>query len=143
MCSLLRTVYQHDVRVIKVERYDWLRNASGALTPDYWRGTLRPRPTVDWYLERIDDSIQSLDLTTSMETDVVLLAHSAGGWLGRVWMKENDGHSKVNKYISLGSPQLAPPKGVLDQTRGILNYVNNESPGAFHDNVEYKRIDPL
>lgn len=29
------------------------RNAAGLLDWNYWRGTLKPRPTVDWYLSRI------------------------------------------------------------------------------------------
>lgn len=34
--------------VAKVSRLDWLRNAAGLLDPNYWRGTLRPRPVLDW-----------------------------------------------------------------------------------------------
>ena len=34
--------------VVKVSRIDWLRNAAGLLDPNYWRGTLRPRPVLDW-----------------------------------------------------------------------------------------------
>ena len=43
------------VEVAPVARIDWARNASGALTRDYWAGTLAPRPTVDWYLERVGE----------------------------------------------------------------------------------------
>lgn len=35
--------------VAKVSRIDWLRNAAGLLDPNYWRGTLCPRPVLDWY----------------------------------------------------------------------------------------------
>lgn len=35
--------------VAKVSRVDWLRNAAGLVDPNYWRGTLRPRPVLDWY----------------------------------------------------------------------------------------------
>lgn len=35
--------------VAKVSRIDWLRNAAGLVDPNYWRGTLRPRPVLDWY----------------------------------------------------------------------------------------------
>lgn len=34
--------------VAKVSRIDWLRNAAGLVDPNYWRGTLRPRPVLDW-----------------------------------------------------------------------------------------------
>ena len=35
--------------VAKVSRLDWLRNAAGLADPNYWSGTLRPRPVLDWY----------------------------------------------------------------------------------------------
>lgn len=31
-----------------VRRIDWFRNGRGLIDPNYWRGTLNPRPTVDW-----------------------------------------------------------------------------------------------
>ncbi|KAJ9680109.1 hypothetical protein PVL29_019406 [Vitis rotundifolia] len=34
--------------VAKVSRLDWLRNAAGLVDPNYWRGTLTPRPVLDW-----------------------------------------------------------------------------------------------
>ncbi|GFS35463.1 stress-inducible protein [Actinidia rufa] len=43
--------------VAKVSRIDWLRNAAGLADPNYWRGTLRPRPVLDWYLKRVDEAV--------------------------------------------------------------------------------------
>lgn len=37
--------------VAKVSRLDWLRNAAGLVDPNYWRGTLSPRPVLDWYAQ--------------------------------------------------------------------------------------------
>lgn len=36
------------VEVARVSRPDWLRNAAGLTDISYWRGTLQPRPTVNW-----------------------------------------------------------------------------------------------
>ena len=36
------------VATARVTRPDWLRNAAGLTTLDYWRGTLQPMPTVNW-----------------------------------------------------------------------------------------------
>lgn len=44
----------------QVARIDWLRNAVSFFDPEYWSGTLNPRPTVDWYLERITDAIDDV-----------------------------------------------------------------------------------
>lgn len=40
-----------------VSRPDWLRNAAGLLDLNYWKGTLRPRPVLDWYLNRVDAAV--------------------------------------------------------------------------------------
>jgi len=122
-----------DVRVADVKRYDWLRNAAGLTDVKYWQGNLNPRPTVDWYLEYIDRAVGDSE-------EVVLLAHSAGGWLGRVWMHNGKNAERVRRFVSLGSPHRPPPPGVIDQTRGILTYVENHMPGAHHENVEYVTI---
>ncbi|KAL2515261.1 lipase [Forsythia ovata] len=68
--------------VAKVSRIDWLRNAAGLLNPNYWRGTLSPRPVLDWYLKRVDEAVNEAkelaqgfcDLVTS-----VILAQSRLG----------------------------------------------------------------
>lgn len=132
------------VTVADVKRYDWLRNAAGLTDVNYWRGTLCPRPTVDWYLNYIDDAVEQ-SLLASGADEVVLLAHSAGGWLGRVWMHaSHENATRVRKFCSLGSPHRPPPTDgdslVIDQTRGILTWVEREMPGAHHDDVEYVTV---
>lgn len=69
---------------------------------------------------------------------MALLAHSAGGWLGRVWMKENNAEG-VDMMVSLGSPHnpVAPGPGVIDQTRGLLTWCETNCPGAYHPHVQY------
>jgi hypothetical protein len=42
-----------DPEIVAIARADWLRNAAGLRDPNYWKGTLKPRPTVDWYLYRV------------------------------------------------------------------------------------------
>ena len=36
------------VETASVNRLDWARNAAGLTDVNWWRGTLSPRPTVDW-----------------------------------------------------------------------------------------------
>ncbi|XP_024518499.1 uncharacterized protein LOC9662278 [Selaginella moellendorffii] len=121
------------VKVLKVSRLDWLRNAAGLLDGNYWRGTLKPRPVLDWYLERIKVSIDAVKAKHGHDK-VSLIAHSAGGWLARVFMLEF-GTDDISLLLTLGTPHLPPPKGVpgvFDQTRGLLDYVEEKCPGAFH-----------
>lgn len=47
------------------------------------------------------------------ETDggpVALLAHSAGGWLARVYLLGYGPQGVIDKLLTLGSPHLPPPK---------------------------------
>lgn len=126
------------VQVADVARVDWLRNASGLRYASYWRGTLEPRPTVDWYLGKVEAAVEA----AKREADgapLTLLAHSAGGWLGRVYLKDF-GTAGIDRLVSLGSPHQPPPEGVVDQTRGILTFCQRECPGAYHSEVEYVTV---
>ncbi|OIT20295.1 hypothetical protein A4A49_38812 [Nicotiana attenuata] len=55
--ALILKGYGVPTAIAIVSRIDWLRNAAGLLDSNYWRGTLRPRPVLDWYLERIDEAV--------------------------------------------------------------------------------------
>ena len=119
------------VTVARVARPDWLRNAAGLADLNYWKGTLQPRPTVDWYLGRIDDAIAQAKARSGAE-QVSLVAHSAGGWMARVYL-EDFGTASVCQLVSLGSPLNSVPKdvpGVVDQTRGILTFVESRCASA-------------
>jgi len=129
------------VTVPQVRRVDWLRNAAGVVNSAYWTGSLKPRPTVDWYLQRLDEAIDQVKRDVD-GAPITLVAHSAGGWLGRVYLKDF-GTAGIDSFISLGSPHSPPPEGaegVVDQTRGILNYCSQECPGAFHPEVNYVTV---
>ncbi len=51
------------VATARVSRPDWLRNAAGLRYAAYWRGTLQPRPTVNWRVSR--DSVHERLLADS------------------------------------------------------------------------------
>jgi pimeloyl-ACP methyl ester carboxylesterase len=115
------------------------RNGKGLLDVNYWRGTLNPRPTVDWYLDKVQKAIAQAVESSGEESNVTLLCHSAGGWLGRLYLNDYD-RSKITRFVSLGSPHLPPPAGVIDQTRGILTFIDRTCPHAFHDEIQYITI---
>ena len=131
------------VTTANVSRLDWARNARGLLDTNYWRGTLTPRPTVDWYLDRVAAAVAEVQAATPTTTPITLLAHSAGGWLGRLVMLDYGTSSPgIVQFVSLGSPHQPPPPqaGIIDQTRGILTWIADHSPGAYHADVEYITI---
>ncbi|KAH7306673.1 hypothetical protein KP509_22G024400 [Ceratopteris richardii] len=85
-------------------------------------------------------AIAEAKLSAGDDTKVSLLAHSAGGWIARVYMLEY-GIDDISMLLSLGTPHLPPPKGVpgvVDQTGGLLDYVNRACPGdCFAPDVKY------
>lgn len=119
--------------VAEVSRVDWLRNAAGLVDPNYWRGTLQPRPVLDWYLKRVEKAVsEAKELANG--GSLSLIGHSAGGWLARLYMEEF-GFSNISLLLTLGTPHLPPPKGspgVIDQTRGLLNYVEKHCSNAVY-----------
>ncbi|KAL1195492.1 hypothetical protein V5N11_030763 [Cardamine amara subsp. amara] len=119
--------------VADVSRLDWFRNAAGLVDPAYWRGTLSPRPVLDWYLNRIDDAVREAN-DLAQGQGLSLIGHSAGGWLARVYMEEY-GNSDISLLLTLGTPHLPPPRGqpgVIDQTRGLLYYVEDNCAKAVY-----------
>ncbi|KAI3435235.1 uncharacterized protein J3R85_006343 [Psidium guajava] len=119
--------------VAKVSRLDWFRNAAGLVDPNYWRGTLRPRPVLDWYLKRVDEAVRE-GKELAQGGSLSLIGHSAGGWLARVYMEEF-GVDDISLLLTLGTPHSPPPKGlsgVIDQTRGLLDYVEKNCRNAVY-----------
>lgn len=138
LAESLRRRGHSPVTVVPIQRWQWALNALGFFTADYWRGTLQPRPLLDWYLSCVDTTVQavlntpsSIDADADVETTrrINIVGHSAGGWLARVYLSEYaspeiDG--EVDMLLTLGTPHAPPPPGVVDQTRGLLTYVARE-----------------
>ncbi|KAL3537213.1 hypothetical protein ACH5RR_000579 [Cinchona calisaya] len=131
--ALILNDYGVPTVVVKVSRIDWLRNAAGLLDLNYWRGTLHPRPVLDWYFKKLDEAVNEANELAQGGT-LSFIGHSAGGWLARVYMQEF-GFSNISLLLTLGTPHLPPPKGlpgVIDQTRGLLYYVEKHCPKAVY-----------
>jgi hypothetical protein len=62
-------------QVVQVGRADWGRNAAALTDSNWWKGTLRPRPAVNWYLERVETALD--DLKRQVDgAPITLLCHS-------------------------------------------------------------------
>jgi triacylglycerol esterase/lipase EstA (alpha/beta hydrolase family) len=103
-----------------------------------WLPTVGGRSVVP-ILQRLDAAIQS-SMQTHNVSKINLIAHSAGGWLARIYLGDRSyydqswsGRSRVSKLITLGTPQDSREPW----TRKNLGFVNDNYPGAFHEEVQY------
>lgn len=136
------------VYVSPLERLDWPLGLVGTFfTREFLEGSLEPRKTLAFYFKRVDEAVEKALAENGPDAELVLLSHSIGGWVARAWLSEwaaPDIKNRVKQLISLGSPHNAPPSdsGVakVDQTRGLLTYINDKFPGAYERRVKYVSV---
>ncbi|MBH8560866.1 lipase [Nostoc sp. CENA67] len=109
-----------------------------------WIPTLGGRP--------VTPILQQLDLTVKQTlqehnaAQINLIGHSAGGWISRIYMGEKPyfpsgnvqppiwkAYPLVATLITLGTPHISQERW----TRRNLDFVANNYPGAFYQNVRY------
>jgi hypothetical protein len=79
------------IHVLPVKRMDWLTVfVFGLLDIEFWKSSMAPtRASYSWYLQRVFDEVERI-VTDEVnkggrkeDVKVVLIGHSAGGWLAR------------------------------------------------------------
>jgi pimeloyl-ACP methyl ester carboxylesterase len=126
----------HRVFVAPLTRFSWLRIAPATFTPAFWQGALRPVPTLNFYFEALDACFAAVDKECGPDTAVTIIGHSIGGWAVRAYLGERMGEERVRRrvarVVTLGTPHNPPPLGSalakVDQTRGLLSYINKAFP---------------
>lgn len=121
---------------VQVLRQDWLRVARGLTSLEFWRSGLTTHPSYSWYLQRVKETVKEA-MDTSGVQQVILVGHSAGGWLGRAFLGDGQwfvgqAHVEPDEWmpgpgisspvpnpcvraiVTLGTPQRPPPTGVHD-----------------------------
>ena len=117
------------------------KNLSATVVPLKWWDWV---PTVGGrsiapILEKLDQTVNQ-ELEKSGASKVNIIAHSAGGWLSRIYLGDRpyydkvwNARSKVAKLICLGTPQRSLEPWSLPN----LGFVNDNYPDAFYDDIEY------
>jgi triacylglycerol esterase/lipase EstA (alpha/beta hydrolase family) len=115
-----------------------------------WLVTFGGRPVTP-ILQLLDQTVKGM-LQRYQTQQINLIGHSAGGWISRIYLGEKsygDGrnggrasvleesifnaHPTVATLITLGTPHISQERW----TRWSLDFVNNNYPGAFYQNVRY------
>ena len=120
-------------QVMPLERSQWFNVLWGIFTLSFWLGTVTPyEPSYGWYVQTARDTITA---AAAKERGVIVIGHSAGGWLGRAALGNGaDFDADIRAFVSLGAPHSAPPvgiPGVMDMTRGALTWTDEKLPGVF------------
>lgn len=135
------------IYTVPVRRRDWLRVAGGLLdVPDFYLGNAKPTGFgYGWYLRRLKETV---DLAYERQDGtkkekVLVLGHSAGGWLARAAMSDGEWASgdddvdairtsdRIRCLVSMGAIHKAPENASTCVTRGALKYTDDNYPGAF------------
>ena len=122
-----------------------VRVAGGLTDPDFY--TCQQRPTgraYGWFVQRIRDEIDAARARTGQR--VLVVAHSAGGWLARAalggvpgdgaWARQSE---RVAGLVTLGAARAAArPRHLRDARRAGVH--RRQLPGAFLDGVAYTTV---
>lgn len=129
--------------VVPVQRSDWLKVFAGLLLDaDSRAGNGTARTAYGWYLDLAKAKVEETVLSGG--EPVILIGHSAGGWLARALL-DREGKDWALKHVqglvSLGTPHRPPPKGKMDMTFGCLRNLNKAHPGAYYsDDLFYVSV---
>uniref|UniRef100_A0A7S2GTW5 DUF676 domain-containing protein n=1 Tax=Haptolina brevifila TaxID=156173 RepID=A0A7S2GTW5_9EUKA len=134
----------HPVMVAPLTPFEWFRLIPATLTAEYWRGDLSPDVALPFYYEAIAKGAEELTKAYPGRK-ISLVAHSIGGWITRSYLGQlsDDDRSKFGALVTLGTPHAPPPEGffrTLDQTRGLLRFVEERYPGAYHPELRYMSV---
>lgn len=128
------------IYTVPIQRSDWIRVAGGLLDiPKFYTGDALPTGLgYGWYIKRLKESVD-LAYEESGGEKVVLMAHSAGGWLARAalgdgtWCEERgiQTNERVSCLVTMGAIHKTPEEESTCVTRGALKNTDLAFPGAF------------
>lgn len=135
----------HPTVVAPLAFTDWLRLIPASLTTEYWTGELSPDVALPFYYEALEKAAAQL-AEQYPGKKVQLVAHSIGGWIARAYLGQLPASKRdatFSALVTLGTPHAPPPEGLfrtIDQTRGLLAFVEERYPGAFHESLRYMTV---
>ena len=128
------------IYTVPIQRKDWIRVAGGLLDiPNFYTGNALPTGRgYGWYLQRLKETVDAAYEESGGEK-VLLVAHSAGGWLARAALGDGTWcdkqgirtNEKVRGLVTMGAIHRVPEDEASCVTRGALKNTDLSYPGAF------------
>jgi pimeloyl-ACP methyl ester carboxylesterase len=128
------------IYTVPVQRRDWFRVAGGLFDiPDFYTGNAKATGLgYGWYIERLKETVDQAYEQSDGEK-VILLAHSAGGWLARAAMADGtwcdelgtQTNERIRCLVTMGAIHQEPVNAGTCVTRGALKNTNEMYPGTF------------
>eukprot|EP00559_Dactyliosolen_fragilissimus_P002858 CAMPEP_0184859672 /NCGR_PEP_ID=MMETSP0580-20130426/4665_1 /TAXON_ID=1118495 /ORGANISM="Dactyliosolen fragilissimus" /LENGTH=363 /DNA_ID=CAMNT_0027356453 /DNA_START=69 /DNA_END=1160 /DNA_ORIENTATION=- len=136
--------------IVPIQRRDWLRVAGGLTDWNFYTGNALPTgASYGWYIQRLKQTVDEA-YENSGGQRVLLIGHSAGGWLARaalgdgIWCTERNLRSsdRVKCLTTLGSIHRVPTDPSTCVTRGALRYTDQNYPGSFlnSEGIQYVSV---
>ena len=146
--NMLKLNYK--TNILHVNRKNWLIDPlkNIKISQKILQYKCKPDDLYDWYLEELGQEIIKIKHDNNNEK-IVLIGHSAGGWLARDFIGNgvfyvNYKPYKIQDYIqgliTLGTPHKKPNHINNDLALGCLDYVNQKYPGAYIDDIHYTSV---
>uniref|UniRef100_A0A7S2ERA3 GPI inositol-deacylase n=1 Tax=Ditylum brightwellii TaxID=49249 RepID=A0A7S2ERA3_9STRA len=139
-----------NISIVNIKRSDWVRVAGGLLDPNfYFNKALPTGGGYGWYIARLKATIDAAYEESGGEK-VLVIGHSAGGWLARaamangVW-NESEGvktADRVRCLTTVGAIHRPPVDLNSCATKGALAFTDREYPGVFlkEDGISYVTV---
>lgn len=134
------------IQVLPLERYEWVNVARGLFDiPNFYSGSCRPDGLgYGWYVKRLRNTIEEAYNRAGGAEKVILIGHSAGGWLARAALGDGSwdvtgsagdarAADRVRALVTIGAIHRPPAGGAASTcvTRGALSYLDETYPGAY------------
>jgi pimeloyl-ACP methyl ester carboxylesterase len=151
------------IYTLPIQRSDWFKVAGGLLDWNFYTNAALPTGKgYGWYVQRFRDTIQEAHFQSGGQR-VLVIGHSAGGWLARASMGDGTWSTSSTTTMTTKNPSATPPLRVADLicglvtvgaihkppvtvtscvTRGALAYTDQTYPGAFlkHQGIAYVSV---
>jgi pimeloyl-ACP methyl ester carboxylesterase len=118
--------------VAPLPRTEWIKVARNLPSRAFLEAKLPVHSTLSWYFDAMETALAEIFASEGPDVNVAIIGHSIGGWVARAYLGGLSGSSSAvyrltqrqcSSFVTLGTPHSSPDTALVDQTRGLLNEV--------------------